>query len=197
MTRLLRACLALGGLWLAGFVWFVQDASSPPVTATVCDGIVALTGGEQRVDTAITLLRGGYGHLLLISGVGPHVTLQHILHLQQEPLSSPLAARITLGRRATSTIGNAHETAEWAMDNRLHRLLVVTSGYHIRRAVLEIHRTAPDLDLIAYPVVPLALQGVPSRRTLFLMFREYNKLLGAEIGVLTGLPDGREGLDGA
>ncbi|MBS1065435.1 YdcF family protein [Gluconobacter kondonii] len=197
MTRLLRACLALGGLWLAGFVWFVQDASSPPVTATVCDGIVALTGGEQRVDTAITLLRGGYGHLLLISGVGPHVTLQHILHLQQEPLSSPLAARITLGRRATSTIGNAHETAEWAMDNRLHRLLVVTSGYHIRRAILEIHRTAPDLDLIAYPVVPLALQGVPSRRTLFLMFREYNKLLGAEIGVLTGLPDGREGLDGA
>ncbi|MBS1080015.1 YdcF family protein [Gluconobacter kondonii] len=197
MTRLLRACLALGGLWLAGFVWFVQDANSPPVTATVCDGIVALTGGEQRVDTAITLLRGGYGHLLLISGVGPHVTLQHILHLQQEPLSSPLAARITLGRRATSTIGNAHETAEWAMDNRLHRLLVVTSGYHIRRAVLEIHRTAPDLDLIAYPVVPLALQGVPSRRTLFLMFREYNKLLGAEIGVLTGLPDGREGLDGA
>ena len=197
MTRLLRASLALGGLWLAGFVWFVQDASSPPVTATVCDGIVALTGGEQRVDTAITLLRGGYGHLLLISGVGPHVTLQHILHLQQEPLSSPLAARITLGRRATSTIGNAHETAEWAMDNRLHRLLVVTSGYHIRRAILEIHRTAPDLDLIAYPVVPLALQGVPSRRTLFLMFREYNKLLGAEIGVLTGLPDGREGLDGA
>ncbi|GBR31192.1 YdcF family protein [Gluconobacter kondonii] len=197
MTRLFRACLALGGLWLAGFVWFVQDASSPPVTATVCDGIVALTGGEQRVDTAITLLRGGYGHLLLISGVGPHVTLQHILHLQQEPLSSPLAARITLGRRATSTIGNAHETAQWAMDNRLHRLLVVTSGYHIRRAVLEIHRTAPDLDLIAYPVVPLALQGVPSRRTLFLMFREYNKLLGAEIGVLTGLPDGREGLDGA
>ncbi|MFT8989008.1 MAG: YdcF family protein [Gluconobacter albidus] len=197
MKRLFRACLALGGLWLAGFAWFIQDASKPPVTATVCDGIVALTGGEQRVDTAITLLRGGYGHLLLISGVGPHVTLQHILHLQQESLSSPLAARITLGRRATSTIGNAHETAEWATENHLHRVLVVTAGYHIRRAVLEIHRTAPDLDLMPYPVVPLALQGTLSYKILFLMFREYNKLLGAEIGVLTGLPDGREGLDGA
>ncbi|AQS90996.1 hypothetical protein A0U94_08455 [Gluconobacter albidus] len=197
MRRFFRACLALGGLWLAGFAWFIQDASKPPVTATVCDGIVALTGGEQRVDTAITLLRGGYGHLLLISGVGPHVTLQHILHLQQESLSSPLAARITLGRRATSTIGNAHETAEWATENHLHRVLVVTAGYHIRRAVLEIHRTAPDLDLMPYPVVPLALQGTLSYKILFLMFREYNKLLGAEIGVLTGLPDGREGLDGA
>ncbi|KXV46342.1 hypothetical protein AD945_15350 [Gluconobacter albidus] len=197
MKRLFRACLALGGLWLAGFAWFIQDASKPPVTATVCDGIVALTGGEQRVDTAITLLRGGYGHLLLISGVGPHVTLQHILHLQQESLSSPLAPRITLGRRATSTIGNAHETAEWATENHLHRVLVVTAGYHIRRAVLEIHRTAPDLDLMPYPVVPLALQGTLSYKILFLMFREYNKLLGAEIGVLTGLPDGREGLDGA
>ncbi|MEJ5142215.1 YdcF family protein [Gluconobacter albidus] len=197
MRRFFRACLALGGLWLAGFAWFIQDASKPPVTATVCDGIVALTGGEQRVDTAITLLRGGYGHLLLISGVGPHVTLQHILHLQQESLSSPLAARITLGRRATSTIGNAHETAEWATENHLHRVLVVTAGYHIRRAVLEIHRTAPDLDLMPYPVVPLALQGTLSYKILFLMFREYNKLLGAEIGVMTGLPDGREGLDGA
>ena len=197
MKRLLSACLALGGLWLAGFGWFIQDADKTSVTASMCDGIVALTGGEQRVDTAISLLRGGYGHLLLISGVGPHVTLQHILHLQQEPLSSPLANRITLGRRATSTIGNAHETAQWAHDNHLRRLLIVTAGYHIRRAMLEIHRMAPDLDLVAYPVVPLALQGPMSRRTLFLMFREYNKLLGAEIGALTGLPDGREGLDGA
>jgi len=197
MKRLLSACLALGGLWLAGFGWFIQDAGKTSVTASMCDGIVALTGGEQRVDTAISLLRGGYGHLLLISGVGPHVTLQHILHLQQEPLSSPLANRITLGRRATSTIGNAHETAQWARDNHLRRLLIVTAGYHIRRAMLEIHRMAPDLDLVAYPVVPLALQGSMSRRTLFLMFREYNKLLGAEIGALTGLPDGREGLDGA
>lgn len=197
MKRLLSACLALGGLWLAGFGWFIQDADKTSVTASMCDGIVALTGGEQRVDTAISLLRGGYGHLLLISGVGPHVTLQHILHLQQEPLSSPLANRITLGRRATSTIGNAHETAQWAHDNHLRRLLIVTAGYHIRRAMLEIHRMAPDLDLVAYPVVPLAFQGPMSRRTLFLMFREYNKLLGAEIGALTGLPDGREGLDGA
>ncbi|GBR46778.1 YdcF family protein [Gluconobacter roseus] len=197
MKRLLSACLALGGLWLAGFGWFIQDAGKTSVTASMCDGIVALTGGEQRVDTAISLLRGGYGHLLLISGVGPHVTLQHILHLQQEPLSSPLANRITLGRRATSTIGNAHETAQWAHGNHLRRLLIVTAGYHIRRAMLEIHRMAPDLDLVAYPVVPLALQGPMSRRTLFLMFREYNKLLGAQIGALTGLPDGREGLDGA
>ncbi|MFT8807521.1 YdcF family protein [Gluconobacter sp.] len=196
MRRMFRACLALGGLWLAGFAWFVQDAGKTSATASVCDGIVALTGGEQRVDTAITLLRGGYGHLLLISGVGPHVTLQHILRLQQEPPSSPLAERITLGRRATSTIGNAHETAQWARDSHLRRLLVVTAGYHIRRAMLEIHRVAPDLALIPYPVVPLALQGPLSRRTLFLMFREYNKLLGAEIGALTGLPDGREGLDG-
>ncbi|AHK70213.1 YdcF family protein [Gluconobacter oxydans] len=197
MKRLFLTSLALGGLWLAGFAWFIQDASKASVTAPVCDGIVALTGGEQRVDTGITLLRGGYGHLLLISGVGPHVTLQHILHLQQESLSSPLAERITLGRRATSTIGNAHETAQWARDNHLHRLLVVTAGYHIRRAVLEIHRVAPDLALVPYPVVPLALQAPLSRRTLFLMFREYNKFLGAEICILTGLPDGREGLDGA
>ncbi|MBF0861467.1 YdcF family protein [Gluconobacter kanchanaburiensis] len=196
MKPVLRTCLTLGILWLAGFVWFIQDARKAPAPATVCDGIVALTGGEQRVDTAIALLRGGYGHLLLISGVGPHVTLQNLLRGQQSSGSSALAGRITLGRRATSTIGNAHETAQWAQDNHLHRLLIVTSGYHIRRAILEIHRVAPDLALVSSPVVPLALQAPLSRRTVLLMFREYNKLLGAGLCAITGLPDGRDGLGG-
>ena len=134
---------------------------------------------------------------MLISGVGPHVTLQHILHLQQEPLSSPLAARITLGRRTTRCSVITPRTPEWANIPHMTRLRSVTPCHHMRRAVLEIYRAAPDLARIAYPVVVADLQETPSRRTLFLMFREYNKLLGAEIGVLTGLPDGREGLDGA
>lgn len=202
MTRtialwLMLACLigALG--WSAGFFWFVHDATHPRTNEEhlPCDGIVALTGGELRVDTALTLFADGRGRLLLISGVGPHVTLEHLLALQPAALTPEQKARITLGRRATTTIGNAHETAAWAKNHHLSRLLLVTAGYHIRRATLEMHRVAPELALIPYPVVPKSLQTPFAGRTPLLLLREYTKFLGAELGSLTGVPDGREGLN--
>jgi hypothetical protein len=70
-----RACAfaaaALAALWLGGFIWFAHDAVQVPPVPPVADGIVALTGGADRVATAILLLRDGRGRLLLISGVGP------------------------------------------------------------------------------------------------------------------------------
>lgn len=194
MKRLLALILISVVLWAAGFVWFVMDARTPPPVAPVCDGIVVLTGGQSRIDASVSLLKGGYGQLLLISGVGPHVTLHHLSKVGQEPLPESLSARITLGRRAVSTIGNAHETADWAHTHELHKLLIVTAGYHMRRALLEISRTDPDLTLIPYPVVPPALDSPLSRPTIWLLLREYSKFLGAELSFLTGLPDGTDGL---
>ncbi|MFT9449838.1 YdcF family protein [Gluconobacter japonicus] len=181
-------------IWTLGLAWFIHDSRQPPQVATVCDGIVTLTGGQSRIDTSMTLLKGGYGQLLLISGVGPHVTLDQLAKLQRQSLSDDMIARITLGRRAVSTIGNAYEITTWAREHKLHSLLVVTAGYHIRRAIVELHRTAPELDLVPYPVLPPALEAPLTRQTLHLLVREYLKLLGAELGNLTGLPDGKAGL---
>lgn len=190
----LSSLFLIAMLWSAGFVWFIHDSRQPPHVATVCDGIVTLTGGQSRIETSLTLLKGGYGQLLLISGVGPHVTLDQLVRLQNQTLSSDLASRVTLGRRAVSTIGNAYETTTWARDHKMHSLLVVTAGYHIRRAIIELSRTAPDLELVPYPVLPPALEAPLSRQTLHLLIREYFKLLGAELSNLTGLPDGKIGL---
>ncbi|EHH67652.1 YdcF family protein [Gluconobacter morbifer] len=194
MKRGLSALMIVGALWLAGFLWFTHDARRPADTPALCDGIVALTGGLFRIDTSISLLKEGYGRQLLISGVAPHVTLKHLSQHQPDPLPPELKNQITLGKRAITTIGNAYETADWAHTNHFRRLLIVTAGYHIRRAMLELHRIAPDLVLVPYPVLPPALQAPLSRQTLFLLFKEYNKLLGAELATLTGLPDGRSGL---
>src|SRR5271165_6270496 len=55
------AMAVLGGAaaiaWVAGFLWFVRDAVRPVPTPPTADGILALTGGADRVATAITLLR--------------------------------------------------------------------------------------------------------------------------------------------
>ncbi len=165
-------------LWITGFAWFVLDARHPPRQSPPSDGIVALTGGNGRIEASLGLLRNGSGKLLLISGVDPHVTLSAL----EPELPPALARRVTLGRRATSTAGNAVETTMWVRDNEIHSLIVVTAGYHIRRAMLEMSRSLPDVALHAYAVQPPALRRPFDRKTFRLMAREYDKLLLAFIG---------------
>lgn len=184
MRALLRLAVLLAAALGGGFVWFALDAARPPPSAPggapVLDGIVALTGGQDRVETAFDLLAAGRGRLLLISGVAPHVTLDQLLREWGKPLPPDFDSRVTLGRQATTTIGNAAETASWARANGLHSLLVVTAGYHMRRALTELRLGAPELAFTPYPVQPPAMRAPFSEPTLRLLAREYAKLLGAE-----------------
>lgn len=176
------------GAWAIGFVWFAWQAYSaaPPPPPPYADGIVALTGGADRVGTAMRLLSEGRAPVLLISGVPP----RGLRGPQVEELAqlagldpAPLAGRITLGHAATTTVGNADETAEWAQRLGLRSILVVTASYHMPRALLELGRALPGVDLHPVPVLPPALRGPGTRGTLPLLVGEYNKLLGAELGL--------------
>lgn len=180
----LRLMLFAFVFWAAGFAVFAIDSLTPPSPPPRCDGIAVLTGGQDRISAAFTLLRDGYGQQLLISGVGSHATLAQL----GEPGIYRLSDRITLGRHAITTIGNAMEAAQWAHANALHSVIVVTAGYHIRRALVELRRAAPDVRFTAYAVQPPALRHPATRATAFLLLREYTKLLGAWVGVTRGNP---------
>lgn len=174
----LRACLlATAMAWGVGLAWFVHDAMRPPSPPPHADGIVALTGGQGRIEESLRLLADGDADRLLISGVDLHATLEDFLHRLPQPVPLPLWTRTTLGRRATSTLGNADETAGWVHANNIHSLIVVTAGYHIRRALLEISRTIPDVRLYGYPIRSPALQHLFHPATLRLMVVEYDKWL--------------------
>lgn len=176
--RVLRACLlAMGVAWGMGLAWFVRDAMRPPASPPHADGIVALTGGQGRIEESLRLLAEGNADLLLISGVDVHATLGDFLYRLPQPVPPTLWTRTTLGRRATSTLGNADETAGWVHDNNIHSLIVVTAGYHIRRAMLEMARTIPNVRLYAYPIRPPALHHLLHPATLRLMVVEYDKWL--------------------
>ena len=60
--------LALLGYALS-FVLFVSNLPVAPAIPPKADGIVALTGGDERLDTAVALLERGVGKRLLVSGV--------------------------------------------------------------------------------------------------------------------------------
>ena len=64
----------LAGLWIYGFLLFVDDIVSlrePDILTDheSAEAIVVLTGGSERVATGIELLKSGHGKKLFISGV--------------------------------------------------------------------------------------------------------------------------------
>jgi uncharacterized SAM-binding protein YcdF (DUF218 family) len=201
--RLLLAGLSgaavLGLLWAAGFAWFLRSALMQTEIPPAADGIVVLTGGAGRVEAALHLLADGRARVLLVSGVGGAADFADLAHLAR--VDPHLGSRVTLGREAASTRGNAAETADWARSNAIRSLIVVTAGYHMPRALTELGRALPEVVLYPAPVLPPALRGGAQAAVLPMLVGEYSKFLAAEIG-LTALDlrpwrraDGRAGLD--
>ena len=177
--------LALLLAWGGGFVWFVRHASritGPPPHA---DGIVVLTGGADRVETALRLLAKGDADRLLVSGIGGGADLKDLAHSAGvHPV--PFGGQVTLGRGAVTTHGNAAETARWARQAGLHSLIVVTAAYHMPRALTEIGRALPGVRLYPAPVLPPGIVGAdgwPTAAGLRLLVEEWNKLLAAKLGL--------------
>jgi uncharacterized SAM-binding protein YcdF (DUF218 family) len=173
-VRLALAAAALLALfWGAGFAWFLRMAGEQSPLPTRADGIVALTGGAGRVEMALRLLAEGRARVALISGVGGAAEFAALA--RRAGVDPALGARVTLGRAAQSTRGNAAETAAWAGANDIRTLIVVTAFYHMPRALAELSRALPAVRLYPAPVMP----GTSWR----LLAGEYTKWLAAELGL--------------
>ncbi len=185
--------LALGTLllaWVVGFFWYLTLAAGTAPARAHAQGIVVLTGGADRVRTALRLLRDGYARLLLVSGIGGGADLEALgRHAGFDP--RPLASRITLGRGAASTYGNAAEAAAWSRAHRIRSLILVTAFYHMPRALIEFRRALPSVRLTPYPVRPPGMRrrdGLGSWAGARLMGVEYMKFLASAAGLPSVFP---------
>ena len=174
-------CVALVGLaLLAGFLIFIyslERSERPPAART--DGIVALTGGSQRIGDAIDLLAQGYARRLLISGVNERTSREEIERLNpgQRRLFD---CCVDLDYRAHNTIGNAIETRRWAERNGFRSLIIVTSAYHMPRTMVELNHALPELRKVPYAVVTPSVDPDAwwySPATFRVLASEYAKLL--------------------
>jgi uncharacterized SAM-binding protein YcdF (DUF218 family) len=152
--NLLITCCVMAGLALsAGFFLFVQglDRNEKAAAARV-DGIVALTGGAERITDAVDLLARGRGERLLITGVNEKTTKEEIAR-QRPEFRAYFACCVDLDYQALNTIGNAEQTRNWARRHNFRRLLIVTSTYHMPRTLAELGHAMPEAQFLPHPVV--------------------------------------------
>jgi uncharacterized SAM-binding protein YcdF (DUF218 family) len=116
------------------------------------DGIVALTGGAERISEAVELLASGAAARLLVTGVNQSTTSHEIARLTPK-FAEEFSCCIDLGYAALNTAGNALETQRWVRANDMKSLIVVTSAFHMPRALAEIGNALPEVRLLPYPVV--------------------------------------------
>ncbi|MBV9634270.1 MAG: YdcF family protein [Methylobacteriaceae bacterium] len=154
MANLAGTALALAGLAICvGFLFFAAAIErNEPLPPRKAQGMVVLTGGAERIADAIDLLAAGRADRLLITGVNQATTGAAIARLTPR-FRALFTCCIDLGYEALDTVGNAAETRQWVRMHGMRSVIVVTSNYHMPRALIEIGNALPGVELVPYPVI--------------------------------------------
>lgn len=137
-----------------------MTCNKQPVADTSCaaaDAIVVVSGGDTKARTAagIDLYQRGWADYLVLSGAaldksGPSNAAA--MRLQAAQAGIPFEA-ILVDEEAMNTQQNAENTQSIFKERQFKDVILVTSGYHQRRASLEFNKRANDTIIRNYPVI--------------------------------------------
>jgi len=188
-----RSLIAIGVivlLWALGLILFanrVVDSTPAMEPDQPADAVVVLTGAsDARLREGMRLLELRKGNRMLISGVNPEVKRSELLKLT-EGSKRLYDCCVDLGFQAENTVGNAREIADWARAHDFYNLIVVTSDYHMPRALLEIKADLPEAKLVPYPVATPDLdargwwKSPKGAKIILIEYDKYLAILGRDI----------------
>lgn len=155
LTRKIRKALLALCLFLVAydFVSFSNRAASLSDTELAIaefDAIIALTGGRNRIFLAAQIAQNR-NLPLFISGVHEDAKPKEVADAAGvDPAFFECCA--TLGYFAHTTHENGLEVAKWADQFGFGRLVIVTSNYHMERALIELQQAMPEAKLYSHAV---------------------------------------------
>jgi uncharacterized SAM-binding protein YcdF (DUF218 family)/glycosyltransferase involved in cell wall biosynthesis len=164
--RILETVLALAAVYLLVFqtnlLWQIAaplKLSEPPRRA---DAIVVFAGGvgesgkagggaQERLKQAVDLYRAGWAPYMVLSS-GYVYSFREAESMRALAIDQGVpAGNIVLEQRATNTYENVKFVDEILKDHRWTSILLVSSPYHMRRALGVWHRVAPGTAVVPTP----------------------------------------------
>ena len=145
---------------------------SGPVRADV---LVLLGGGSrERPERTAELFKEQVAPRIIVSGAGDCEINRHLLVAAGVP-----AKLIALENKSTTTKENAQLTIKWLREQKLKRVVLVTSWYHSRRALACFRHYAPEIQFYSRPSYFASARADWAHNRIGHRVRlEYVKLLG-------------------
>ena len=161
-------------------------------TVTLNSNIVILTGGSNRIKDGLKIINNvdiftKANLKILISGTGKGFTKKSLKEMLTLNINLKLLeCCIELESISKDTYSNASETYKWVKMNNINKFILITSNYHMPRAILEFKNKMPNLEIFIYPITPKnhdITNWLNSSETFSLIFIEYSKLLIASLRI--------------
>ena len=184
--------LTLGYFFLGLFEFKEKILSLQKYSNTLNSNIVILTGGSNRIKDGLKIINNvdkftKANSKILISGTGKGFTKISLKKMLTSNFNLKLLeCCIELESLSKNTYSNASETYKWVKLNNINKFILITSNYHMPRAILEFKNKMPDLQIFTYPIRPKnhdITKWLGSSETFSLVFIEYLKLLIASIRI--------------
>lgn len=133
------------------------DAPSETGKCRKADAIVAISGGDTtaRANEAIHLYQEGWASKLIFSGAAQDKSGPSNAEVMRETAldAGVPAAAIIIEEEGETTKENAENTQNIFVQNDISSVILVTSGYHQRRASLEFNkRSSGSVEVRNHPV---------------------------------------------
>jgi len=150
--RLVISLLVL--LFLLPAVPHLLFLRNPGPPARPADAIFVLTGGEGRIQEGYRAWSGGAARELYILGAGVRVPVTRIVP-EGSRIPAEALSRIHVEGWSENTLENAFSAKSAVGEGKYSSVILVTSDYHVPRAVLAFRKVLPpEVSLSAIRVRP-------------------------------------------
>lgn len=131
---------------------FSGCSDKPDSSCAAADAVVVVSGGDTkaRAQKGIDLYKDGWAHTIVFSGAaqdksGP----SNAEAMRRQAVAAGVPTKsILIDEEAVNTQQNAENTQSILASNNIKTAILVTSGYHQRRASLELQKQTYDTGIV-------------------------------------------------